>query len=169
VINHACTLSCSSKHCVQYHKDMLSGGDSVFPCPPILEDGIVVLLLADKDMLDWCCVYGHGATLVVDTTFGTNKYGYPLLGMHVMDESGSGRVACMAVLSQETEELFEKAFQLLTDRMKSMRADWAPSCVLIDACQAERNAARYVANWLYIRFIAKAILRNVTIAQTNIK
>ena len=62
---------------MQYREDLeKSREEQVFVCEPELRGdcGRVSVLLSTAQMVDDAITYGHGGVLVVDATFGTNKY-----------------------------------------------------------------------------------------------
>lgn len=68
-----------------------------------------IIVLANAEMTKWAKKFVPGRVLVMDTTFGTNRYGYSLLVMIAIDDRGKGLPVCFALLMHEDTESFAKA------------------------------------------------------------
>jgi hypothetical protein len=111
----------------------------------------VNIVLANSVMLEWARKFLPGRVLVMDTTFGMNVLGYPLLVVMVVDDHGSGLPIAFAILKHQTEQEFFHALHHLHQKINSMagcshvvRNDPVikPACYMTDCDKAEINALR---------------------------
>jgi hypothetical protein len=83
----------------------------------------------------------------MDTTFGVNRLGYPLLVVMVVDEHGCGLPICFAILKHQSEEEFHHALSQLDMKLNKGNKPGRikPASYMTDCDKAEINALRYVS------------------------
>ncbi|KAL3699913.1 hypothetical protein R1sor_017935 [Riccia sorocarpa] len=102
-------------------------------------------------MLGKLATLGHGSTISMDATFGTNKYGYQLYTVICFDAFQNG-VPCMWFLMERHEAddltavLNEMKKKVNTYRMQTLQTpgEWRPSCFLTDDAKEENVALNEV-------------------------
>ena len=57
----------------------------------------------------------HGKTVLIDSSFGTNKYGFSLFTLMVVDEHNNGFPAAWFIVSNEKEETIATALRLVKE------------------------------------------------------
>lgn len=115
---------------------------------PTAEDARLLIIAAHPQMLRWAAEHGHGGVVSMDTTFGTNRYGYSLLTATVVDVHGKGKPGLFAVMSNECAEDFAEALKVWTRHVRSIKPGWSPASFIIDDSDAERNGIGYASHML---------------------
>ena len=85
--------------------------------------------------------YGNDRALLVDATFGTNKYKFALTTGMVLTGTGEGIPVFWVIHSSSTEAVLKMALDEVAKRM-DRDGEYKPSVVIIDDCQAEINAVK---------------------------
>jgi MULE transposase domain len=116
---------------------------------PIMTADKVVIIMASKTHLERARQYGMGRAVILDATHGTCVYGITLSTAHVVDDHGHGLVVGHAYLYPEDRENLGLFLSTIANTVRCSAPEWAPSCVLTDACEAERNAVRCVSSAVF--------------------
>ncbi|KAL3688157.1 hypothetical protein R1sor_014466 [Riccia sorocarpa] len=117
-----------------------------------LKEGRPFLLAWQTDwMLGKLATLGHGSTVSMDATFGTNKYGFQLVTVVCFDVFQNS-IPCLWAIMERHETLDLVA--VLTEMKKKVNAyriqmlrspeSWHPSCFLVDDAKEENLALREV-------------------------
>jgi len=80
----------------------------------------------------------YGRTVFLDSTFGTNYYGYSLFLVMVVDNSGQGQPVAVVVLGQESIASIKAALEVL----KKWNPTWQPAYFMTDKSDRERGAIK---------------------------
>ncbi|KAL3694151.1 hypothetical protein R1sor_007802 [Riccia sorocarpa] len=100
-------------------------------------------------MVGKLAMLGHGSTVSIDATFGTNKYGFQLVTMVCFDAFQNG-IPCLCAIMERHEavdlvtiltEVKKKVNAYRVDTLKSPDS-WRPSCFLVDDAKEENIALR---------------------------
>ena len=78
----------------------------------------------------------HGGVMLLDSTFGTNKYGFSLFTLMVMDEHNNGFPGAWIITSDEAQTTIEAGL----GHLKAEVPGWSPHTFMTDACDGEQNA-----------------------------
>jgi hypothetical protein len=142
-----CTLHFQARHAVQYHHCEDGLREQVFVCKPILQPDRTNIVLANKTMLEWAEQFLTNRVLIMDTTFGVNRLGYPLLVVMAVDEHGCGLPICFAILKHQSELEFHHALSQLDMKLNRdcNSALIKPASYMTDCDKAEINALKCVS------------------------
>lgn len=77
-----------------------------------------------------------GKTVIMDATHGTNKHGYPLTTLLVLDENRNGFPAAWAIHSKSDAG----TLILVLTKLREACPDWKPETFVVDCCEAEISA-----------------------------
>jgi hypothetical protein len=95
-------------------------------------------------MLEWAEQFFPNRILIMDTTFGVNRLGFPLLVVMAVDEHGCGLPICFAILKHQSELEFHHALsQSDTQLNKGFNsAEIKPASYMTDCDKADINALK---------------------------
>jgi MULE transposase domain len=135
---------------MQYQHSEQGVRENIFVCEPILREDRVNIVLANSTMLKWARQYLPGRVLVMDTTFGMNKLGYPLLVVMVIDDHGCGLPIAFGILKHQSELEFLHALQQLDLKVNECNNVEAvkPASYMTDCDKAEIKALKYASLWI---------------------
>ena len=85
--------------------------------------------------------FGHQRTIIMDATFGTNKYKYHLTTLMVIGEHGSGVPVAWIIHKYEDAFVLTPALDALADMMGGV-LNFCPKYFLIDASAKETRAIK---------------------------
>ena len=116
---------------------------------PTQDDAKLLIIAAHPQMLRWAAEHGHEGVVSMDTTFGTNRYGYSLLTATVVDAHGKGKPGMFAVTSNEGADDFQHALEVWAQHVRSVKPGGLPASFVIDDSDAERNGIGCVLPYLH--------------------
>ena len=92
-------------------------------CDNIGDNDFVIALQTplQRDMMQ---TRGHGQTICIDSTFGTNGYHFTLITILVIDEYGEGFPVGWCLSNREDQFLLENFFRALKKRCGSIQPKW---------------------------------------------
>ncbi|KAL3680109.1 hypothetical protein R1sor_023065 [Riccia sorocarpa] len=119
--------------------------------PSLTEGRPFMLAWQTEWMLSKLASLGHGSTISIDATFGTNKYGFQLFTVVCFDAFQNG-LPCLWVLMERHEAsdlvlvLSQMKERVNAYRLNTMKTPqlWQPSCFLVDDAKEENLALREV-------------------------
>jgi len=120
------------------HLFVHNNADIVLKYQPFIKDvQPFILVIATPYMLEQLIKYGHGKSIMIDATFGTNKWKFPLTTFMVVDENNHGVPVAWAIHSAEDSGTILHCFDALAIKTKEMKPNFVPREVLIDDAAAE--------------------------------
>lgn len=132
---------------MQYGQDGSSEPRIFLAEPVINNEQDCLIILANDQMMKWAREFVPGRVLVMDTTFGTNRYGFSLLVMLAVDERGKGLPVCFAIMMHEDAASFEKVLQVFKQALNEGgegSSNLQPASILTDDSAANQKAASSV-------------------------
>ena len=116
-----------------------------FLAQPLMSATFCCITFCNDTMQTWAESCVSGSVLVLDTSFGTNKYGLHLLGAHGIDDRGRALPVLFALMVSESAEAIGMALRQFRARMqqRTRQAEWAPQCAITDKSAAEQHAIRH--------------------------
>ena len=127
---------------LQYNEDLAKDeSERMFAAKPWADvDGkLQAIVISTPEMAADARRYGHDAAWVMDSTFGTNQYGFSLFTCSVADEGGHGRQTGFILCRLENHTILARALQSLVAHIRK-GGSFYPSATMADCCKVIRAA-----------------------------
>lgn len=140
-LEHVCR---DSLRRLQWEQDKLKPAEKrMFAAEPVVDrDGkLQTIVICTPGMAADARKYGHEAVWIMDSTFGTNAYGFPLFTFSVADERGQGRQTGFVIVRAENEYNLSCGMTTLLEHIRA-GGDFLPQSVMSDCCATIRASVR---------------------------